>query len=491
MEPAPARAAPSGGRPGSQFKANQLDNEQQQDNQLDKDLDSDSEQQPLARGDEQTDSSQMGATFGQAPARRQHHRTQAWPRQPQARAGQRHAGAHYFGPARPRAPFDDDDALADEFGPRARPPPPADDEYPRARHHQYAPMGSFHAKQQGRPFDFRQQQAARARGQARARPQAAGAGQDQLLVAPAARLDEGPDDELQPSDEGAHYAPAHELPAYPADDNFNQIQAPAAGARRHHHFRARHQQLAGVGARRRPDAGVEQQPNLIQAPASVTCAECQSGTRRLTYRQFCHLDYAIKATILSRLMADDWTRFDVEIQDIFKSPGSSLLQAAPSARGLAANYFDNLLQSDEPSAAPAQAPANKTGAVDGQATASQQPVAHQQQQQPAAHRLKVGSIQSVWVPTEDVACKCPRLKVKSTYLLLGKLAASVATLLWPARARATHTNRARSSPTGFVDAKEDSATSIQLDRHGVALEWKSALQDKLIKYQRRQSRRGC
>lgn len=33
--------------------------------------------------------------------------------------------------------------------------------------------------------------------------------------------------------------------------------------------------------------------------------------------------------------------------------------------------------------------------------------------------------------------------------------------------------------------------SIQLDRHGVALEWKPSLQERLIKYQRRQSRKGC
>lgn len=78
------------------------------------------------------------------------------------------------------------------------------------------------------------------------------------------------------------------------------------------------------------------------------------------------------------------------------------------------------------------------------------------------HRMKIGSVQSVWVPTEDVLCNCPKLELQKTYLIMG-----------------------------LVDAKENSPTSIQLDRHGVVLEWRSSLQEKLIKYQKRQSKGRC
>lgn len=45
--------------------------------------------------------------------------------------------------------------------------------------------------------------------------------------------------------------------------------------------------------------------------------------------------------------------------------------------------------------------------------------------------------------------------------------------------------------TGSVDSKENSVNTIQLDRHGVAIEWKSGLQEKLMKAQSRQARGKC
>lgn len=176
--------------------------------------------------------------------------------------------------------------------------------------------------------------------------------------------------------------------------------------------------LAAMGA---PAVGLH---SAAPAQSGLACADCQAATRKLGFKQFCQLEYAVRATVLTKLMADDWTRFDVDVQDIFKSPASasSMLLNNNLNSFTSSNYIDNslLLQADEPQA-PTPAAANRTGAA--QEPAGLELAGGQQQSAAstaAAHRFKVGSVQSIWVPTEDVTCKCPRLKVKSTYLLMGK-----------------------------------------------------------------------
>lgn len=126
----------------------------------------------------------------------------------------------------------------------------------------------------------------------------------------------------------------------------------------------------------------EQQSEMNLRRSRLACGECQSQTRKLSSKQFCHLDFAIKAKLLSKNMAEDWTRFEVDIQDVYKSFGS-VLEA-------------NQIASSEP---------NKT-------LSEENPHQH--------NRIKVGSIQVIWLPTEDYACKCPKLKVGSAYLLMGE-----------------------------------------------------------------------
>lgn len=141
---------------------------------------------------------------------------------------------------------------------------------------------------------------------------------------------------------------------------------------------------------RRP-SNARARPNLIQRPrfkdeeqqtfanGKLACGDCQSASRKLSNKQFCHLDFAIKAKLLSRNMAEDWTRFEVEIQDVYKSFGNAI-------------ELNQISTSSE----------NKTA-------------------DPAHHnRIKVGSVQTIWLPTEDLACKCPKLKLGLTYLLMGK-----------------------------------------------------------------------
>lgn len=224
------------------------------------------------------------------------------------------------------------------------------------------------------------------------------------------------------------------------EDNFNQIQTAPV----------RRLQLGPSRAR-----GRTRFVDSAQSPEAPTCGDCQPSTRRLGFRQFCHLDYAIKATIHSRLGADDWTRFDLEILDVFKSPGSSSLLA----RG--ANYLD---QPDQLGNRTAESASSDS-----------------------AHRIKVGAMQSILVPTEDLSCKCPRLRLRSTYLLMGKLASCLSA---PQLYSVASSNQIDTS-LGSTESKDNAERSMQLDRHGIALEWKSSLQEKLVKYQRRQARGRC
>lgn len=253
---------------------------------------------------------------------------------------------------------------------------------------------------------------------------------NEILVQPMASLDPGADESLDETNSYALYN----------DDTFNQIQTGPV------------RRLQSSSGRARARARYE--PNGLESPA---CGECQPSTRRLSFRQFCHLDYAIKATIHNKEVADDWTRFEVEIQDVFKSVGSNSLLAV---RG--ANYID---QTGD------QTQANATEPL---------------------HRIKVGQLQSVLVPTEDLSCKCPKLRQRSTYLLMGELSVTsrLSALVNPPRL--TY-GRLITIPGSTLEnnSKDNSDRSLQLDRHGIALEWKSSLQEKLIKYQRRLARGRC
>lgn len=210
---------------------------------------------------------------------------------------------------------------------------------------------------------------------------------------------------FDPDESNLYDDPDSGYPLY-SDDSFNQIQPSLR--------RTQKPIYRDQAARHHIDVG-------------VSCGDCQAASRRLVFKQFCHLDYALKATILNRLVADDWTKLEVEIQDIFKSKEATASRQAGNVNS------DNMLQVEQ----------NRTQVGDQQV------------------RLKVSSVQSIWIPTEDLNCKCPKPKLRSTYLLMGS-----------------------------IDSK-NSANWLQLDRHGVALEWKSSLQEKLIKYQRRFSRGKC
>lgn len=197
--------------------------------------------------------------------------------------------------------------------------------------------------------------------------------------------------------------------------------------------------------------------------SSLACGNCRSDGKRLGFTRFCQIDYAIKAQVLNMFMADDWIRFDLEIQDVFKSPvygdqHLALLQhnlshhvekyVTPENPLLTVNH-------DEPNTS-----STGNGTKQGPNSTQQHITAPTKSQ--AVFTLDNRSTQSIWVPTEDVVCNCPRLRLRTAYLLMG-----------------------------MVDKRGNPVMTIQLDRHGVAIEWKSTLQERLIKYQRRYSKGRC
>lgn len=261
------------------------------------------------------------------------------------------------------------------------------------------------------------------------------------------------------------------LAGYPTDDSFNSIHANSANNLRRTHQILRQHQLASMGQRPR------QQPNRVlsvptssEAAHQASCGECYRTVKRLSSRQFCHLDYALRASILSKTTRDDWTRIEVKVLDVFKSPASKQ-QLDQTSVSSASNYIDNALSIK-----------NKTFDAELQASSSNQNL---------GHRIKLNTIQHIWVPTEDLSCRCLRLRLDSTYLLLGKLESTEGYQFHKFVPLIQLEFLDFLNFTGSLDSRDDSAFTLQLDRHGIAMEWKPSLQEKLIKYQRRQARGRC
>lgn len=210
------------------------------------------------------------------------------------------------------------------------------------------------------------------------------------------------------------------------DDSFNSIlepsdpvPLPAHSSRRllhqlthHHHPQQQHQ--AGGAAQAPPSSQFlatnghppggastrnpqhQQQLTGNELPTqAASCGECrESAQRRLSKWHFCQLDYALKVNIISRpLMSDDWTRIDAQVLDIFKH------QAQPQVPFGAAD--SKLIVAGT---------LNKTS-LNGNPTS---PLKQQN------NRIKLNSVHPIWVPTEDVTCKCLRFRTGFTYLIMGE-----------------------------------------------------------------------
>ncbi|EEC01942.1 netrin, putative, partial [Ixodes scapularis] len=127
------------------------------------------------------------------------------------------------------------------------------------------------------------------------------------------------------------------------------------------------------------------------------CAKCKTTTKRINLRKYCKRDFAIQANIMSRETVGSWVRFNIQVVDIFKYGPSKV------RRG---NDF-------------------------------------------------------LWVPMADLACKCPKLKVKSSYLILGN------------------------------EEIHDGQPGLTADKTSIVIDWKEEWGRRLRKFQRRQRKGRC
>ncbi|XP_069701802.1 netrin-3-like [Periplaneta americana] len=87
------------------------------------------------------------------------------------------------------------------------------------------------------------------------------------------------------------------------------------------------------------------------------CGKCRAGTRRLNLNKYCRRDYAILGKVLERETVEDWVKFSMSVQSVYKRARDS--------------------------------------------------------------RLRRGNTY-LWVHMKDLACKCPKVKTNKSYLILGK-----------------------------------------------------------------------
>ncbi|CAG7731308.1 unnamed protein product [Allacma fusca] len=135
---------------------------------------------------------------------------------------------------------------------------------------------------------------------------------------------------------------------------------------------------------------------ILSLPAGEQCGRCKVATKRLNLKRYCNRDYAILASVLTRESVDEWARFTVNVLAVFKKGRES--------------------------------------------------------------RLRRGSA-FLWVQMEDLVCKCPKIKVNKSYLIMG-------------------------------NEHKDGQPGLMAGRQSVVIEWRDDWQEKMKSLQRR-SRDEC
>ncbi|KZS10976.1 Netrin-1 [Daphnia magna] len=130
---------------------------------------------------------------------------------------------------------------------------------------------------------------------------------------------------------------------------------------------------------------------------SENCGPCPADNRRLNLKKYCKRDYALLATITARETAGEWVKFTMNVQTIFKKTRDNRIR-----RGL--TYF--------------------------------------------------------WVRMADLACKCPKIKINKSYLILG----------------------------GSEDSKYG-RPGIELNTRSIVIEWKAEWISRMRRFERRASRK--
>jgi len=137
----------------------------------------------------------------------------------------------------------------------------------------------------------------------------------------------------------------------------------------------------------------------VSANSADGCGPCPADNRRLNLKKYCKRDYAILATITARETAGDWVKFTMNVQTIFKKQRDNRVR-----RGL--TYF--------------------------------------------------------WVRMSDLACKCPKIKINKSYLILG----------------------------GADDnSNKYGRPGMELNARSIVIEWKTEWTSRMRRFERRASRK--
>ncbi|XP_059352804.1 netrin-1-like isoform X2 [Daphnia carinata] len=149
-----------------------------------------------------------------------------------------------------------------------------------------------------------------------------------------------------------------------------------------------------------PKSSLNPAPTSVESTSnsnSENCGPCPADNRRLNLKKYCKRDYALLATITARETAGEWVKFTMNVQTIFKKTRDNRVR-----RGL--TYF--------------------------------------------------------WVRMSDLACKCPKIKINKSYLILG----------------------------GSEDTKYG-RPGIELNTRSIVIEWKAEWISRMRRFERRASRK--
>ncbi|KAF8776927.1 Netrin-3-like protein [Argiope bruennichi] len=158
----------------------------------------------------------------------------------------------------------------------------------------------------------------------------------------------------------------------------------------------------GYQQSRSPIAPCIKIPRMVDVPKRVVgrqdkCGDCPSARKRVNLNKFCKRDYVVQASVLSREAVGNWIKFTIHVMQVFKQGSAKV------------------------------------------------------------HR----GTQFLWVSVTDLACKCPKIKVKQTYLILSK------------------------------DSRQPERPGLTADERSIVIEWKDDWARRMRRYQRRQRKGKC
>ncbi|XP_055945657.1 netrin-1-like isoform X3 [Argiope bruennichi] len=159
----------------------------------------------------------------------------------------------------------------------------------------------------------------------------------------------------------------------------------------------------GYQQSRSPIAPCIKIPRMVDVPKRVAgrqgnkCGDCPSARKRVNLNKFCKRDYVVQASVLSREAVGNWIKFTIHVMQVFKQGSAKV------------------------------------------------------------HR----GTQFLWVSVTDLACKCPKIKVKQTYLILSK------------------------------DSRQPEHPGLTADERSIVIEWKDDWARRMRRYQRRQRKGKC